>query len=159
MPAFGLRGLSGSRIFKRTVIPAGARAVVGGTDFRSFPQPFRGSPFFVGKRARRAGIQALASFRKRGARRNVRAPNFWKAGVRFPARRRSCPVKMPQLAARRFSPPGHGRKPGFRLSARVFKCDDSGIQRTLAHARNSRRLGETRAPAGMTGRGNAGATI
>ncbi len=54
-----MRGLPGPRIFKRTVIPAGARAVVGGTDFRSLPQPFRGSPFFAGKRARRAGIQAL----------------------------------------------------------------------------------------------------
>ncbi len=55
-----------NRIFKRTVIPAGARAVVEGADFRFFPQPFRGSPFFAGKRARRAGIQALASFRERG---------------------------------------------------------------------------------------------
>ncbi len=110
--------------------------------FRSLPLLFRGSPFFAGKRARRAGIQALASFRERGARRNDRAPSFWKAGVRFPAHRRSCPVKMPQLAARRFSPPsaaappGLERKLGFRLSARAFKCDAAGFQRTLAHARN-----------------------
>ncbi len=66
VPAFGLRDSPGSRIFKRTVIPAGARAVVGGTDFRFLTRPFRGSSFFAGKRARRAGIQALASFRKRG---------------------------------------------------------------------------------------------
>ena len=57
-----------------------------------------------------------------GARRNVRVPNFWKAGVRYPAHRRFCPVKMPHPAVRRFSPPsaaappGLERKPGFRLS-------------------------------------------
>ena len=71
VPAFGLRGSPGPRIFKRTVIPAEARAVVGGTDFRSLLRPFRGSPFFAGKRARRARIQALASFRERG-----KAPMF-----------------------------------------------------------------------------------
>ncbi len=58
-PAFGLRGSPGSRISKRTVIPAGARAVAGETGFRPLPQPFRGSPFSAGKRARRAGIQAM----------------------------------------------------------------------------------------------------
>ena len=97
-----------------------------------------------------------------GARRNVRAPNFWKAGVRFPVHRRSCLVNMPQLAVRRLSPPsaaappGLERKPGFRLSARAFNRDAAGFQRTLAHARNSRPNRETRAPAGMTGHGNAG---
>ncbi len=41
-------------------------------------------------------------------------------------------------------------------SPRAFKCDAIGFQRTVAHARNSRPTRETRAPAGMTGRGNAG---
>ena len=96
-----------------------------------------------------------------GARRNVRVPNFWKAGVRFPTHRRSCLVKMPELAVRRFSPPsaaappGLERKPGLRLSARSFKCDAAGFQRTLAHEGNCRPTRETRAPAGMTRHGNA----
>ena len=34
------------------------------------------------------------------------------------------------------APPGLERTPGFRLSARAFKCDAAGFQRTLAHARN-----------------------
>ena len=152
-------GSYGPRIFNRTVIPAGARADVGGTDFRFLPKPFRGTPFFSGKRARRAGIQTFASFRKR-ARRDARPSSFWKAGVRFPPHRGSCPVKMPQLAVRTFSPPSSAgppeleRKPGFRLSTRAFMCDSAGFQRTLAHARNSRPTRETRAPAGMTGHGN-----
>ncbi len=37
---------------------------------------------------------------------------------------------------RRRPPPGLERKPGFRLSARAFKCHAAGFQRTLAHARN-----------------------
>ena len=96
------------------------------------------------------------------ARRNVRVPNFWKAGIRFLAHRRSFPVKMPHPEVRRFSPPfaaappGNERKPGFRLSVRAFKCDAAGFQRTLVHAGNCRPTRETRAPAGMTGHGNAG---
>ena len=157
-----MRGSPGPRIFKRTVIPAGARAVVGKTDFRSLPQPFRGSPFFAGRRARRAGIQALASFRKRGEA-ECSGSELLESRRSFPGHRRFCPVKMPQLAVRRFSPlsaaapPGLERKPGFRLSARALKCDAAGFQRTLALARNSRPTRETRAPAGMTGHGNAGA--
>ncbi len=83
-----------------------------------------------------------------GARRNVLAPNRWKAGVRFPSHRRSCPVKMPRLAVRRFSPPssaappGLERKPGFRLSARAFKCDAAGFQRTSRMRGISARLGK-----------------
>ena len=82
----------------------------------------------------------------------------------FVSRRIGVPVssRCRQLAVRRFwppsaaAPPGLLRKPGFRLSARAFKCDAAGFQRPLSHARNSRPTRETRAPAGMTGHGNAG---
>ena len=96
---------------------------------------------FLQASARRAGIQALASFRERGEA-ECSGPELLESRRSFPGHRRSCPVKMPQLAVRRFSapsaaaPPGLERKPGFRLSARAFKCDAAGFQRTLALARN-----------------------
>ena len=52
-----------------------------------------------------------------GAGRNVRAPNCWKAGVRFPSHRRSRLVKMPRLAVRRFSPSSAAAPPGLGTEA------------------------------------------
>ena len=142
VPAFVFRGSPGPRIFKRTVIPAGARAVVGETVFRSLPRPFRGSPFFAGKRARRAGIQALASFRERGEAPMFGPRNFGKQAFGF---RRIGVFVTSRCRRLRFGhfrrrPPQRRRdlnvKIGFRLSARAFKCDAAGFQRTLAHAGN-----------------------
>ncbi len=127
VPAFGLRGSPGSRIFKRTVIPAGARAVVGGTDFRSLTRPFRGSSFLPAS-ARGEPESRLWRVFANGARRNVRAPNCWKAGVCFPVIGVLVPSKCRSL---RFG--GFGRRPPPRCRD-LNGSLDSGSPRALSSA-------------------------
>ncbi len=112
------------------------------------------------RQARREPESRLWRVFENGARRNVLAPNCWEAGVRFPSHRRSCPVRMPQLAVQRFSPPSAAAPPGLERKAWIPALralssatppDFNGLSRMRGMRRPTR---ETRAPAGMTGHGN-----